>query len=197
MNPSAMRIRNSNAKLQPCNPPKMHRRKSPVQGKTVLHRPAGNPNRSQPFPELQLQAPQNNQTYQNRKITAAKNPSHTLHPTPVRSAIRSMRFIVPRNRSRVLSNVSFILSARAEESRISSPMATVIYSPPPQLVSKGHFFGRDAGWERCERGDVRLSASSPSHSCPRARRRSGSRVRRARRRCIALCVVITTISQFS
>ncbi len=74
------------------------------------------------------QPPQNSQTYQNKTITAAKNPTHTLHPTPVRSAIRSILFIVPRNRTRVLSNESFIRSARAEESRISSPIATVIYT---------------------------------------------------------------------
>ena len=59
------------------------------------------------------------------KITAQKKPSHTLHPTPVFSAIRSIRFMVPRSFTRVLSKVSFILSARAEDVRISSPMATV------------------------------------------------------------------------
>lgn len=60
-------------------------------------------------------------------MTAAKKPSHTFQPTPVRSAMTSMRFMVPRSRSRVESKVSFIFSANAEESRISSPIATVIY----------------------------------------------------------------------
>lgn len=63
------------------------------------------------------------------KMTAAKNSSHTFQPTPVRSAINSILFIVPRRRSLVESKLSFIFSARAEESRISSPMATVIYTP--------------------------------------------------------------------
>ncbi len=63
----------------------------------------------------------------NRKATAAKNPTQTFQPTPVLSAIRSIRFMVPRNRTRVLSKPSFILSASFEESRISSPIATVIY----------------------------------------------------------------------
>lgn len=35
--------------------------------------------------------------------------------------------MVPRNRNRVLSNESFIFSASAEESRISSPIASVIF----------------------------------------------------------------------
>lgn len=38
-----------------------------------------------------------------------------------------MRFIVPRRRTRVLSKESFMVSVSAEESRISSPMARVIY----------------------------------------------------------------------
>lgn len=70
---------------------------------------------------------QNNQTYQNSTVTAAKNPSHTLHPTPVLSAILSILFIVPRNLTLVLSNELFMVSASLEESRISSPIATVIY----------------------------------------------------------------------
>lgn len=73
---------------------------------------------------------QNSQTYQNRKITAAKKANQTFQPTPVRSAMRSMRFIVPRRRTRVLSNESFIFSASAVESRISSPMANVICVEP-------------------------------------------------------------------
>lgn len=72
---------------------------------------------------------QKSHTYTKRRITAAKKPSQTLQPTPVRSAINSILFMVPRTRSRMLSNWSFIFSARAEESRISSPIATVIYGP--------------------------------------------------------------------
>lgn len=68
---------------------------------------------------------QNSQTYMKIRTTAAKKPSQTLQPTPVFSAMTSILFMVPRSRSRVLSNVSFILSIMAEESRISSPMATV------------------------------------------------------------------------
>lgn len=73
---------------------------------------------------------QNNQTYQNNKDTTAKNPSQTFQPTPVRSAIRSIRLIVPRTRCLALSKESFIVSASFEESRISSPIATVICSSP-------------------------------------------------------------------
>jgi hypothetical protein len=57
--------------------------------------------------------------------TARKNKSHTLQPTPVRSAIRNILLIVPRNLTPVFSNVSLIWLARALESRISSPIATV------------------------------------------------------------------------
>ena len=64
-------------------------------------------------------------------MTAEKKPSHTFQPTPVFCAIRSILFIVPRNRTLVLSKVSFILSASAEESRISSPMAIVNYRGQP------------------------------------------------------------------
>jgi hypothetical protein len=71
---------------------------------------------------------QNSQTYQKRKMTAARKPSHTLHPTPVRSAIRSIRFIVPFNLVEVESKVSFIEAARLEESLISSPMARVSWT---------------------------------------------------------------------
>lgn len=70
---------------------------------------------------------QNNHTYQNRKITAAKNPNQTLHPTPVFSAILNIRFIVPFNFNRLFSNESFIESANFEESRISSPMRCESY----------------------------------------------------------------------
>ena len=70
--------------------------------------------------------PQNNHTYAKTAHTAKKNSTHTLHPTPVFSAILNMRFIVPRNRSRVLSKLSFMVSAREEEERISSPMERVM-----------------------------------------------------------------------
>ena len=69
---------------------------------------------------------QNNHTYQKSSTTAAKKPSHTLQPTPVFSAIRSILFMVPRNRTLVLSKELFMVSASLEESRISSPIATVI-----------------------------------------------------------------------
>lgn len=68
---------------------------------------------------------QNSQTYQNKNITAAKKPAHTFHGTPVFFAIASIRFIVPRNLTLVISNPSFILSANALLSRISSPIALV------------------------------------------------------------------------
>ncbi len=72
----------------------------------------------------------------------AKNPSQILQPTPVRSAIRNIRFIVPRNRFLVPSKLSFIFSAKAVESRISSPIAIVIchayqLSMPCALYSRG------------------------------------------------------------
>ena len=70
---------------------------------------------------------QNSQTYQNTNATAAKKPNQTLQPTPVFSAIRNIRFMVPRKRTLVLSKESFILSASFDESRISSPIAIVIY----------------------------------------------------------------------
>lgn len=58
-------------------------------------------------------------------MTAAKKASQAFHGIPVFSAILNMRFMVPRSRTRVESNESFIFSASAEESRISSPIATV------------------------------------------------------------------------
>lgn len=57
--------------------------------------------------------------------TAKKNKTHVFQPTPVRSAIRNILLIVPRNRTPVFSNVSLIWVASALESRISSPIATV------------------------------------------------------------------------
>ncbi len=68
---------------------------------------------------------QNNHTYANSIQTATKNPTHTFHPTPVFSAIRNIRVIVPLSRTRVLSKLSFMVSAREEELRISSPMEMV------------------------------------------------------------------------
>lgn len=75
-------------------------------------------------------------------MTKAKKPTQTFQPTPVRSAIRSILFIVPRSRLRVPSNWSFIFSAKAVESLISPPMAFVNckgmhvsllpYTPQPQ-----------------------------------------------------------------
>lgn len=69
---------------------------------------------------------QNSQMYQKRNMTAAKKASQTFQPTPVLSAMRIMRFMVPRKRTRVVSNELFIFSASAVESRISSPIAVVI-----------------------------------------------------------------------
>jgi hypothetical protein len=43
-------------------------------------------------------------TYQNRIIKQKKNPTQTFQPTPVFSAMRSIRFIVPRKRFLVPSN---------------------------------------------------------------------------------------------
>ncbi len=68
---------------------------------------------------------QNSQTYAKSSHTAKINPTQIFHPTPVFSAIRNMRFIVPRNLTRVLSKESFMVSAREEEERISSPMEMV------------------------------------------------------------------------
>ena len=68
---------------------------------------------------------QKSQTHTNSTTTAAKNPSHTLHPTPVLSAIRSILLIVPFSLTLVPSKVLFMLSASVELSRISSPMAIV------------------------------------------------------------------------
>lgn len=75
---------------------------------------------------VQMGGAQNSQTYQKRRMTAAKNPSQTLQPTPVRSAILNILLIVPRNRCLVLSKESFIVSVSFDESRISSPIASVI-----------------------------------------------------------------------
>lgn len=79
-----------------------------------------------PFPGVH----QLNHTYVNSKNTATKNPNQTLHPTPVLSAIRNIRVIFPRIRTRVLSN-EFSRSVMCVVSRISSPIATVIYSSQP------------------------------------------------------------------
>lgn len=81
-----------------------------------------------PLPKQQpISIHQNSQTHEKIPITANINTIQTLHPTPVRSAIRSMRFIVPLSRTRVLSKLSFILSARVVELVISADMASDIY----------------------------------------------------------------------
>jgi hypothetical protein len=64
-------------------------------------------------------------THQNSTITATKNPSHAFHPTPVFWAILNILPMVPFILFREFSNWSFIFSARAVESRISSPMRCV------------------------------------------------------------------------
>lgn len=76
-----------------------------------------------------------NQTYAKIKKTAMKNTTHMRQPTPVRSAIRSIRFIFPRRRTRVLSKVS-LRSVRFEVSRISSPMASVICKVSRQVLGR-------------------------------------------------------------
>lgn len=68
---------------------------------------------------------QDSHTQANRHQTAKKKPSQTFQPTPVLSAILNILLIVPFNFALVLSKSSFILSARADESRISSPIAIV------------------------------------------------------------------------
>jgi len=57
--------------------------------------------------------------------TAMKNNTHAFHPTPVFSAILNIRLIVPFNLTLVFSKPSLIWLARALESLISSPIATV------------------------------------------------------------------------
>ena len=47
---------------------------------------------------------QNSHTHAKSIHTKTKNPTHTFQPTPVRSAILSILFIVPRNRTPVPSN---------------------------------------------------------------------------------------------
>jgi hypothetical protein len=87
-----------------------------------------------PFLIFMITRFQNSHTYQKSSITAAKKPSQTLHPTPVFSAMRNILFIVPFNFKLVFSNVPFIFSASAEDSRISSPMAIVIYVTGEHLL---------------------------------------------------------------
>lgn len=58
-------------------------------------------------------------------MTAAKKPNHTLHPTPVASAIRIILPIVLFSRVPADENSSFIVSIRLLESRISSPIFSV------------------------------------------------------------------------
>lgn len=59
-------------------------------------------------------------------MTVNMKRSQARQPTPVRWAIMSIRFMVPRRRIRVLSKVSFIFCIRVEDSRTSAPMASVI-----------------------------------------------------------------------
>lgn len=75
--------------------------------------------------QSRIARPHDSLTYQNRRIKQKKNPTQTFQPTPVFSAMRSIRFIVPRKRFLVPSNWSFIFSARAVESLISPPIAFV------------------------------------------------------------------------
>jgi hypothetical protein len=70
------------------------------------------------------------------RMTAAKKPSQTFQLMPVFCAITSILFIVLPNRSLVRSNESFIFSASADESLISSPIATVIYVQKCQLPQR-------------------------------------------------------------
>jgi len=86
-------------------------------------------------------AAQKSQTYVNKRMTARKKPSHTFQPTPVLSAMSSIRFMVPRRRNRVLSKLSFIFSANADDSLISSPIATVICVEHQWPVRSAGFFG--------------------------------------------------------
>lgn len=79
---------------------------------------------------------QPNHTHQNSNITAAKKPTQAFHPTPVFCAIRNIRFIVPLILCREFSNWSFILSAREEDSRISSPMRWVNCTRDCQYASR-------------------------------------------------------------
>lgn len=108
-----------------------------------------------------------------------------------------MRFMVPFNRTRVLSKESFMLSAREEEERISSPMETVICRRELMSVDDTRWRMVGAGAEsvckhrseaRFERGgDGHLSASSPSRLCPPGAGHFGFRAPKARRRYIDLC----------
>ena len=114
-------------------------------------------------------------TYQNKRMTAAKKPSQIFQPTPVFSAIRSMRFIVPFRRTRVFEKPSFIFSASAVESLISSPMALVNCGRVSSLLCSS------------PGTDHRLPAliSAPSHLSPRIADHSAPRARLRLHRCIA------------
>lgn len=74
---------------------------------------------------LDARSNQKSQTQTKSNQTTAKNPNHTLQPTPVFSAILNIRRIVPFNRTPVPSNLSLIFPARSLLSRISSPIAMV------------------------------------------------------------------------
>lgn len=79
---------------------------------------------------------QKSHTQANRHHTATTKPSQTFHPTPVFSAILSILRIVPFSLTLVLSKLSFILSASADESRISSPIAMVSCLSWPTLEER-------------------------------------------------------------
>ena len=141
-------------------------------------------------------ARQNSHTYQKRTIKQAKNPSQILHPMPVCSAMRSIRVMVPRNLTLVLSNESFIRSASFDESRISSPIATVNYQRhnrqrhplrrcPLRSGSSWHEKDDNAPYRRYR--DSHPSASALWHSCPRPARHSGSPAPTTPRRCTGRC----------
>ena len=82
---------------------------------------------------------QNSHTYMNSIMTQAKKPTHTFQPTPVFCAIRNILFIVPLSFRPVFPNVSFIFSASAVESLISSPIFIVICQEISRLASNLQF----------------------------------------------------------
>jgi len=69
---------------------------------------------------------QKSHTYAKTPQTTTKKTTHTRHPTPVVSAMRSIRPIVPLSRSCVFEKLSLRVSAREVEVRISWPIEMVI-----------------------------------------------------------------------
>ncbi len=69
---------------------------------------------------------QKSHTYAKTPQTTTKKTTHTRHPTPVVPAMRSIRPIVPLRRSCVFEKLSFRVSAREVEVRISWPIEMVI-----------------------------------------------------------------------